>query len=66
MALVKKSKIATSASQPLATPLPPTTKTGKPPAARGRAAKPQTVLERVAAATEELASGLVEASTATM
>ena len=65
MALVKKSKIAASASQPLATPLPPTTKTGKPPAARGRAAKPQTVFERVAAATEELASGLVEASTAT-
>ena len=65
MALVKKSKIAASASQPLATPLPPTTKARKPPAARGRAAKPQTVFERVAAATEELASGLVEASAAT-
>jgi len=63
MALVKKSKIAASASPPLATPL--TTKPGKPPAARGRVAKPQTVFERVAAASEELASGLVEASTAT-
>jgi methyl-accepting chemotaxis protein len=61
MALVKKSKIATSASKSV---IPPAAPTLKGPPARARA-KPQTVFERVAAATEELASGLTEASAAT-
>src|SRR5688572_11075731 len=64
MALVKKSKIA-AASKPLGIASEPTAKpAGKPQAVRA-STKQQTVFERVAAATEELASGLVQASSAT-
>src|SRR5688500_7637613 len=58
MALVKKSKIAGTHANALIAP------TAKPHRARA-AAKRLTVVERVAAATEELASGLTEASAAT-
>ncbi len=61
MALVKKSKMAAAQAKPVIAPAAPTP---KPQPARAPA-KPQTVFERVAAATEELASGLTEASAAT-
>src|ERR1043165_7226523 len=67
MALAKRAKI-TAASAPKSVVLSPLTV--KPPAEagpspRGRVAPAQTVMERVAAATEQLASGLTEASAAT-
>ena len=62
MALVKKSKIAGSGSRSVAPSGPPAAPTK---AHAGRSpAQPQTVLERIAAATTELASGLVEAAAA--
>ena len=65
MALVKKSKIAADIPKPsvaITTPIAPAR-----PVARRTAAMPknQTISERVAAATEELASGLTQASAAT-
>jgi methyl-accepting chemotaxis protein len=66
MALVKKSKIAAGAGKPkLVAPL--TTVAAAQPAARKAAALPrsQTIAERVAAATQELASGLTQGSAAT-
>ncbi len=70
MALVKKSKMAADAARPVppAAAEPPTNGK-KSPAKAASAARPatkkQTVFERVAAATEELASGLSESATAT-
>ena len=61
MALVKKSKMAAAQVKPIG---PPTVVMPKAPTARAPA-KPQTVFERIAAATEELASGLTESSAAT-
>jgi methyl-accepting chemotaxis protein len=62
MALVKKSKIA----QPSSTPTGAAAATAAhKPRAPHKPAKQQTVFERVAAATEQLASGIVEASSAT-
>src|SRR6185369_11888109 len=65
MALVKKSKISADSAKPRVTAL-------SPPAAPAKAArhinampKHQTISERVAAATEELASGLKQGSAAT-
>jgi methyl-accepting chemotaxis protein len=68
MALVKKSKIArglTKAAPPSAAPKAgaPATKTAPRPAKA--ATRQDTVSERIAAATEELASGLTEAAAAT-
>ncbi len=62
MALVKKSKITGSGLRSGA----PASPAAAPAKAnlRGPVAKPQTVIERVAAATAELASGLMEASAA--
>src|SRR5271154_2185458 len=69
MALVKKSKIARGATKAA---LPATTPPRAPaPAAKsnGRSAKPQpvhdTASERIAAATEQLASGLAQSAAAT-
>lgn len=64
MALVKKSKIAAPVSQPTAPSAAPPAKSSIPRTSRAPAAK-QTVFDRVAAATEELASGLTEAASAT-
>ncbi len=61
MALVKKSKIGAVQATPVTAPAAPAAK----PAVARAPAKQQTVFERVAAATEELASGLTEASAAT-
>ena len=62
MALVKKSKIAPrGAAAPASVAVAAPTRRAARPAAAGK----QTVIERVAAATEELASGLTEASAAT-
>src|SRR6185369_17150190 len=62
MALVKKSKIATSTLPALAAT--PPSKSPKPRPGRTPASK-HTVFDRVGAATEELASGLTEAAAAT-
>lgn len=64
MALAKKARIA-AASAPKATFTPPPAPGMSEPVPRVRVASQQTVLERVAAATEELASGLTEAASAT-
>ena len=64
MALVKKSKMAATAARAQTSIAPPNGQPPKAPTARV-APRPQTVIERVAAATEELAAGLVEASAAT-
>ena len=64
MALVKKSKIAATASKPVAPSAAPPAKPSNLRASGGPAPK-QTVFDRVAAATEELASGLTEAASAT-
>ncbi len=63
MALVKKSKIAAATSKTVAPFAPPPSKP-KLRSSRAPTAK-QTVFDRVAAATEELASGLTEAASAT-
>src|SRR6185503_3560867 len=65
MALAKRAKIA--AASPSKSVLPPTlpAMVAAPPAPRVRVAPQQTVVERIAAATEQLASGLTEASAAT-
>ena len=65
MALVKKSKIAAQTKKAEPPASPPSGHTPLPIAPRVSPARPQTVIERVAAATEELAAGLVEASAAT-
>jgi methyl-accepting chemotaxis protein len=63
MALVKKSKIAAATAKPAA---PSTLPAANPKHRPSRAsASKQTVFDRVAAATEELASGLTEAASAT-
>ena len=65
MALVKKSKIAGTDVRSAALS---TAGNGQPPKApppRAAATKPQTAIERMAAATEELAAGLAEAARAT-
>ena len=64
MALVKKSKIAAATSKPAAPSVPSAANSSKLRTARTPAPK-QTVFDRVAAATEELASGLTEAASAT-
>jgi len=80
MALVKKSKIAADRAKPgiggIVAPLAPAKGNGRTPAARPiadisanlhkptAAPRNQTIAERVAAATEQLASGLTEASAA--
>ena len=69
MALVKTSKIpgvAHKAKPPIKVPLPPTGLNKPSPQSHKRAngSQPDKVSERVAAATEELASGLTEASAA--
>ena len=64
MALVKKAKIAAAASKSTAPSAPPQAKPSNLRASRAPAPK-QTVFDRVAAATEELASGLTEAASAT-
>jgi methyl-accepting chemotaxis protein len=67
MALVKTSKIDSPALKPLTTlsrPASPGPKLRAPAKKGGSAAGLETLLERVAAATEELASGLAEASSA--
>src|SRR5262245_51570944 len=64
--LVKKSKIAAAATRPgMPTGAPPVGQPSRLPATSVSTSKPQTVIERVAAATEELAAGLAEASAAT-
>src|SRR6185295_9940074 len=65
MALAKRAKItaASPLKHAIPSPLPP--KPAAEPTARVRVAPHQTVMERVAAATEQLASGLTEASAAT-
>jgi methyl-accepting chemotaxis protein len=66
MALVKKSKIdAESTKTPAASPPKKAVNESPAAAVRVRAPKHRTVLERVAAATEELSSGLTEAAAAT-
>src|SRR6185369_4469542 len=72
MALVKKSKITADASKPAAASVPQPPQPPQPPLAAKpppKAALPltgnETIAERVAAATEELASGLTQASAAT-
>ena len=62
MALVKKTKIGQAASKPASdAAIAPSEK----PRVPHKPAKQQTVFERVAAATEQLASGVLEASSAT-
>lgn len=63
MALVKKSKMATAPAKSPAAPLPATSLKGKAP--QRAPSKQQTVSERIAAATEELATGVREAAAAT-
>src|SRR5580704_4757933 len=62
MPLVKTSKIAGSPPKPASAPAPVPQR--PKPAARTSGARPEKVAERIAAATEELASGLAEASAA--
>ncbi len=67
MALVKSSKVAARApkANPAAAPAEPKPLAERPvPAQRNGARAPETLLERVAAATEEFASGLTQASAA--
>ena len=66
MALVKKSKIAADSAKPTIAAVPPPVAPAKPNLRRA-APMPQhqTIAERVAAATEELASGLAQSSAAT-
>jgi methyl-accepting chemotaxis protein len=67
MALVKKSKIgvrtAKTATEPTA--LPSAARSGKPTSRAPQATRVEAVSERIAAATEQLASGLTEAAAAT-
>jgi len=69
MALVKKSKITADASKPAAASVPqppqPPLAAKPPPKAALPLTGNETIAERVAAATEELASGLTQASAAT-
>lgn len=62
MALVKKSKIVQAGYKPTDAPAAASAEKSRAP---HKPAKQQTVFERVAAATEELASGILEASSAT-
>ena len=67
MSLVKKSKIATKAPAASDAAHPPNASPARPSKVRPNAAssRHQTIAERVAAATEELASGLTQSSAAT-
>ena len=62
MALVKTSKISAIEPKPLTAGPAPAPR--QKPASRGTEARPEKLAERIAAATEELASGLAEASAA--
>jgi len=64
MALVKTSKFAAVEAKTLSGPAPPkaVTRTRSPARKTSSGARQETLVERVAAATEELASGLAEAS----
>lgn len=67
MALVKRSKISADSARPAAAPVPQPPAAAKPrqPQPAAPAAGNQTIAERVAAATEQLATGLTQASAAT-